>query len=109
VSIKDWPPEERPREKLLAFGPGRLSDAELVAIFVRRGRAGRTAVDVAREALGRAGSLRSLLDMDEHAMRRIEGFGPATHAELKACLELGKRYLEARAARGDPLRNPADT
>lgn len=109
MGIKDWPPEERPREKLLIHGPHRLSDAEILAIFIRRGRSGSTAVDLARTALTRAGGLRSLLELDQHGLCELDGFGPATVAELRACLELGNRYLEARATRGDPLRNPGDT
>ena len=109
MGIKDWPPEERPREKLLIYGPHRLSDAELLAIFVRRGRTGTTAVDLARAALTKADGLRALLELDQHALCALDGFGPATVAELQACLEIGNRYLEARAKRGDALRNPGDT
>lgn len=109
MRIKDWPEEERPREKLLARGAGHLSDAELLALFVRVGRRGRTAVDLARMALARSGGLRKLLEMDLPTMSQLDGFGPARHAELKACLELGVRYLEAHTTRGEPLKSPGQT
>jgi DNA repair protein RadC len=109
MRIKDWPEAERPREKLLARGAGHLSDAELLALFIRVGRRGRTAVDLARMALARSGGLRKLLEMDLPAMSQLDGFGPARHAELKACLELGVRYLEANTTRGEPLKSPGQT
>ena len=62
MAIKDWPAGERPRERLLSNGAGTLSDAELLAIFLRTGVPGKTAVDLARELLDRFGSLRGLLN-----------------------------------------------
>lgn len=101
--IKDWPEPERPREKLLRKGPEALSDAELVALFVRSGTRGRNAVDVAREGLAAAGGLRRLLDLEREELCRLAGFGPARYAELQACLELGRRHLAAPLDRGKPL------
>lgn len=109
MRIQDWPAMERPREKLLAHGAGHLSDAELLALFIRVGRPGQTALDVAREALQISGGLRPLLEMSLDAMKSLPGLGPARAAELKACLEIGKRYLEAETLRGAPLRTPSDT
>ena len=107
--IKDWPESERPREKLLRRGPQALSDAELVALFVRSGTRGRTAVDVARDAIVSSGGLRGLLDLDREDLCRLPGFGPARYVELQACLELGRRHLATRLDRGDPLTTPDET
>jgi DNA repair protein RadC len=109
MPIKEWPHTERPREKLLARGPGALSDAELLAIFIRTGVRGQTAVDVARGALARLGGLREVCDSERHAFCGTPGLGPAKYVEIRACLELGRRYLESRLRRGDVLSNPGDT
>ena len=66
MKITDWPKHERPREKLLAQGAGTLSDSELLAIFLRTGVKGCSAIDLARHLLGKFGSLRSLLGASEH-------------------------------------------
>ena len=109
LGIKDWPEAERPREKLLRKGPEALSDAELVALFVRSGTRGRTAVDLARSAVVAAGGIRGLLDLTCDDLCRMPGFGLARYAELQACLELGRRHLAERLDRGKPLEAPADT
>ena len=109
LGIKEWPASERPREKLLRGGPEALSDAELIALFVRSGTRGRTAVDVARGAIVAAGGLRGLLDLPRGDLYRLPGFGPARYVELQACLEIGRRYLATRLDRGDPLNSTADT
>ena len=71
MTIKDWPAEDRPREKLLLRGSASLTDAELLAIFLRTGTIGKTAVDLARDLLTNFGSLKALLDADqEHFFRR---------------------------------------
>jgi len=109
MAIKNWPQAERPREKLLARGAGALSDAELLAIFLRSGVHGKTALDVAREMLTEFDGLRPLLDASLEQLCRTPGVGPAKYAELQACLEIGRRYLEARLRRGAALSSPADT
>ena len=109
LGIKDWPASERPREKLLRKGPDALSDAELVALFVRSGTRGRTAVDLAREALVAAGGLRGLLDLPRDDLYRLPGFGPARYVELQACLELGRRHLATCLDRGEPLTSTVET
>ncbi len=108
MSIRTWRPEERPREKLLLRGPQALSDAELLALLVRSGLPGRSALDVARQALTRAGGLRALLDASRRDVCALPGFGPARYAELQACLEILRRYLGARMERGEPLASPGD-
>ena len=109
LGIKGWPAAERPREKLLRRGPTALSDAELVALFVRSGTPGRTAVDVARGAIAASGGLRGLLDLSREELCRLPGFGPARYVELQACLELGRRHLATRLDRGEPLTAPEET
>ena len=109
MSIADWPREERPREKLLARGPGVLSNAELLALFIQTGTRGCSAVDVARMALDQTQGLRGLLDLDPGRLATISGIGPARSALLKAAVELATRYLEERVRRADALTSPAHT
>jgi DNA repair protein RadC len=93
VAIKDWPHGERPRERLLEQGAASLSDAELIAIFLRTGTAGRSAIDVARDALARLGGLGGLLRARPEQLDGIAGLGPAKSAQLRAILELARRSL----------------
>jgi len=93
TNISEWPKAERPREKLLARGSAALSDAELLAIFIRCGVKGKTAVDVARELLQRFGNLKILLDLDCKKFCACCGLGVAKYAELQASLELVRRYV----------------
>ncbi len=109
MPIKEWPRSERPREKLLQRGPQALSDAELLAIFIRAGTRGKTALDLARHALSELGGLRALLDCERSRLCRLPGFGSVKFVELSASLELGRRYLASRIERGEPLASPADT
>jgi len=107
MPITDWPADERPREKLLLRGPHFLSDAELLAVFLRTGTARRTAVDIGRDLIGRFGSLRNLLESDSVTVLAQEGIGPAKYALLMASLELGRRHLEQTLSAGDLLTSPA--
>ena len=93
MAITDWPAEERPREKLLQRGALALSDAELLAIFIRTGCSGKTAVDLARELLSHFGSLRTLLQADQKDFCIPLGLGPAKFAQLQAVLEMSRRHL----------------
>lgn len=96
MSITDWPPMERPREKLLEKGAIALSDAELLAIFLRTGVKGKTAVDLSRELLNQFGSLRELLDSTMEEFCCARGLGQAKYVQLQAVLEISKRYLAAQ-------------
>jgi DNA repair protein RadC len=109
MPITDWPELERPREKLLARGAETLSDAELLAIFLRTGARGRTAVDLARELLQHFGGLRALLSAEHQALCAAPGLGRAKAAQLGAVLEIGRRHLGEQLARGQVLASPADT
>lgn len=105
MNILDWPEEERPREKLLAHSAAALSDAELLAIFIRTGVKGKTAVDLARELLNASGDIRSLLDIDLQSFCRYHGLGKAKYVMLQAALEISHRYLNQAIKRTDVLRN----
>ncbi len=106
MPITDWPESERPREKLLARGPGALSDAELLAIFLRTGVPGMTAVDLARTLLARFGGLRGLLAADRSTLCAAPGLGPAKYAQLQAAVEMARRHLYESLARGAPITSP---
>lgn len=109
MPIKDWPAGERPREKLLGQGAQTLSDAELLAIFLRSGLRGASAVDLARGLLAAFGGLRALLDADPETFLGQRGAGIAKYVQLRAALELGRRYLAADLQRADALTSPAAT
>ncbi|PUA27649.1 MAG: hypothetical protein B0W54_13955 [Cellvibrio sp. 79] len=106
MSIADWPEAERPREKLLAQGPRALSDAELLAIFLRIGIPGKSAVDLARDLLQEYGGLRPLLESSRNEFCRGPGLGNAKYAQLQAVLEMGRRHLSATMKSGDLLTSP---
>ncbi len=106
MSIADWPAAERPREKLLDLGPKALSDAELLAIFLRVGCVGKSAVDLARELLQEYGGLRPLLEASQAEFCKGLGLGSAKYAQLQAVLEMGRRHLSASMKEGDLLTSP---
>jgi DNA repair protein RadC len=109
MAIKDWPARERPRERLLEHGARSLSEAELLAIFLRTGVSGKSAVDLARDLLARFGSLRALLAADREVFCEAPGLGPAKFAQLQAVLEMGRRHLSEKFERGGPLLSPGHT
>jgi DNA repair protein RadC len=109
MAITDWPVDERPREKLLQRGASALSDAELLAIFLRSGVPGATAVDLARQLLTDFGGLRGLLQAEQRRFCAGRGLGQAKFAQLQAVLEMGRRHLAAALERGDALTSPAMT
>lgn len=109
MAITDWPEEDRPREKLLARGSGVLSDAELLAIFLRTGVRGKSAVDLAAELIGAFGNLRNMLKADQKTFCKHLGLGSAKYAQLQAVLEMARRYLGESLQRGEPLTSPQIT
>ena len=109
MAISDWPADERPREKLLLRGPDALSDAELLAIFLRTGVTGKSAVDLARELLTHFGGLRPLLQANQPDFCRARGLGSAKYAQLQAVLEMGRRHLAATLERGEAITSPSAT
>lgn len=106
MSIRDWPAAERPREKLLDLGAAHLSDAELLAIFLRTGVSGQSAVDLARTLLSAFGGLRALLEADQSTFIAHLGLGPAKFAQLQAVLEMARRHLAERLRRDSALESP---
>ncbi|SCK21795.1 DNA repair protein RadC [Vogesella sp. LIG4] len=106
MSILQWPQGERPREKLLQRGPQVLSDAELLAIFLRTGVRGSSAVDMARQLLQRFGSLGRLLAASADELGRCSGMGPAKYAQFAAVKELARRLLAEDLRLDDALDNP---
>ena len=109
MSIRDWPEADRPREKLLAAGAQALSDAELLAIFLRCGSRGQDAVQLARDLIRDFAGLRQLLLADQNRLCAAKGLGAAKYAQLQAVLELARRHLGESLQRGDTLTNPSDT
>lgn len=106
MAISDWPAGERPREKLLERGASSLSDAELLAIFLRIGVTGKSAVDLARELLIRFGSLTQLFASSEKDFCETHGMGQAKYAQLQAVLEMSRRALQEEMQRGEALNSP---
>jgi len=109
MSITDWPEDERPREKLLKHGADTLSHAELLAIFLRTGLPGKSAVDLARDLLEEFGGLVGLLSAHETEFCKAKGLGKAKFAQLQAVLELSRRYLFDEIAGRDVLTSPEAT
>jgi DNA repair protein RadC len=109
--IKEWPESDRPREKLLEKGPETLSNAELLAIILRTGDAstGQSALDYGRGLMTQFGeSLRQLEEASVQEICATKGIGPAKAAQIKAALELGKRFAEEEIKRGEQFRSSAD-
>lgn len=100
------PKDERPRERLLARGPAALSDAELVALLLRTGTGGSSALDVARDLIARFGGVAGLLAASVSEVTAVRGVGPAKGAELAAVVELARRSLAQEARACDALASP---
>lgn len=109
MSIKDWPADERPREKLLQRGAHALTDAELLAIFLRVGVKGKSAVDLARDLLTQFGSLKSLLNAEQERFCESHGLGQAKYVQLQAVLEMSRRHFHEILQRGNALTSPEIT
>ncbi len=100
-SVKEWPEDERPRERLLKHGSAVLSDAQLLAIIIRNGRGGRSAVDLGMELLEKFGGLDGIAQAGISEIcgkDGVKGIGPAKAAEIRAAIELGRRYQKPNLA-----------
>ena len=106
LPIRDWPQTERPREKLLNNGPESLGDAELLAIFIRTGIPGKSAIEMARDVLLETGGLRALLNLSPAELCKFKGIGTAKYVQFQAGLELGRRYLMEKMEKGDAITSP---
>jgi DNA repair protein RadC len=106
MAITDWPEGERPREKLMQRGASALSDAELLAIFLRTGVVGKSAVDLARDLITRFGNLTQLFAAGEKDFCAIHGMGQAKYVQLQAVLEMARRALHEEMQAGSALTSP---
>lgn len=106
MAISDWPETQRPRERLIAHGAAALSDAELLAIFLRIGVAGKTAVDLGREMLAHFGSLNQLFSADIGQFSALRGLGPAKYVQLQAVMALAQRALAEQMQSGAAMSSP---
>jgi DNA repair protein RadC len=103
MAIKDWHEDDRPREKLLKFGASHLSDAEILAIFLRTGTQAQSAIELARHLIEQFGSLAELLAAPQEVVLSCHGIGPAKYAQMLASLEMGTRYLDSKLKTGEGL------
>ncbi len=108
TKIKEWPEEERPREKLLNFGPQHLSDAELLALLIESGTGGITAVDLAKRLLVEHEDLAELSSIGIVELLRMKGIGPARSARILAAFELGRRVEGGKGKEGVRLNSPTE-
>ncbi|TFF43297.1 DNA repair protein RadC [Pseudomonas sp. RIT623] len=106
MNIREWPPQERPREKLLLRGAGSLSDAELLAVFLGSGVRGRNVLELARGLLRRFGGLRQVLEADREAFVGELGLGPVRFSQLQALQEIGRRHLAMAIERESAMDSP---
>jgi len=107
-AIANWPEEDRPREKLLRYGAHTLSNAELLAILIRTGTKGYSAVDLGRELLRKFKTLRAISACDPAELREIKGLSTAKVAQIKAAVELGRRMMSEERALEGPIRSSSD-
>lgn len=106
MAITDWPEAQRPRERLIRHGAAALSDAELLAVFLRVGVAGKSAVDLGRDMMSHFGSLHGMFSASLEEFSRINGLGSAKYAQLQAVLELARRALSEEMQQGITLSSP---
>lgn len=106
MAIRDWHENDRPREKLLKFGSQSLTDAELLAIFLRVGVKGKSAVELAQDLLDEFGSLHALLNADQQRFCQAKGLGEAKYVQLKAVLEMAHRHFQSGLSKSDAMTQP---
>lgn len=106
MAITDWPASERPREKLIEMGADALSDAELLAIFLRVGVVGKSAVDLARDLLSQFGSLNGIFAATEHELSQVHGIGTSKYVQLQAIFEMSRRALNEQLQARDVFQSP---
>jgi DNA repair protein RadC len=106
MAITDWPEDQRPRERLVKHGAHTLSDAELLAVFLRVGVSGKSAVDLGREMIGHFGSLNGLFSASLTEFSKLNGLGTAKFAQLQAVMELARRSIAEELRAGETLSSP---
>lgn len=107
-AICNWPEDDRPREKLLKYGEHTLSNAELLAILIRTGISGKSAVDLARELLHKFKTLRAMSGIDVSEFKQISGLKDAKTAQIKAAIELGRRMMSEEKAFEGTVKSSSD-
>jgi DNA repair protein RadC len=107
-AISSWPEEDRPRERLLKYGAHTLSNAQLLAILIRTGIEGSSAVDLGRELLRKFKTLRAISACDPAELMEIKGLSTAKVAQIKAAVELGRRMMSEERALEGPIRSSSD-
>lgn len=106
MAITDWPEDQRPRERLVRHGAHALSDAELLAVFLRIGVSGKSAVDLGRDMIAHFGSLNGLFSASLAEFSKLNGLGPAKYAQLQAVIELARRSITEELRVGETLSSP---
>ena len=106
MAITDWPTAERPREKLIELGAEALSDAELLAIFLRVGVTGKSAVDLARDLITQFGSLNGIFAATEYELSQVHGIGTSKYVQLQAIFEMSRRALSEQLQQRDVFKSP---
>ncbi len=106
MAIKDWPIQQRPRERLISEGASALSDPELLALFLRVGVEGKSAVELGRELIGHFGSIQGLFSATLDQFCAVHGMGPAKFAQLQAVMELARRAIAEQLKSGYMLSSP---
>ncbi len=109
MQLSSWPVDERPRERLLSHGADSLSDAELLAIFLRTGTSGMPVLELSRHLIDSFGSLRGLMTASRRSFCDVRGLGTAKYAQVQAAMEMARRVMDEPLKQGDPLRSPEDT
>lgn len=106
--LRDLPDEERPRERMLRYGAGVLSQTELLAILLRTGTRNESAIHMAQRLLAEIGGIRGIMDLSLDELTKMKGIGPAKAVQIKAGIELGQRLAKARAPEARIIRSPRD-
>lgn len=106
MGIKDWPEQQRPRERLIREGAAALSDSELLALFLRVGVPGRSAVELGHDLLQQFGSIHALFGASLSQFAAVHGMGPAKYAQLQAVMELAQRASREQLQVGQTLASP---
>lgn len=109
MADSSWPTDERPRERLLKHGAASLSDAELLALFLRTGTSGTPVMMLARSLISQFGSLRTLMTASRSQFCAVRGLGTAKYAQVQAVMEMARRVMDEPLREGEPLRSPEDT
>lgn len=106
--LRDLPDEERPRERMLRYGAGVLSQTELLAILLRTGTRNESAIHMAQRLLAEIGGIRGIMDLSLDELTKMKGIGPAKAVQIKAGIELGQRLAKARTPEARIIRSPRD-